>query len=190
MTNNKFKYILQEAIRNYDESQYNRIENYILGSYNTRLKARTFSTQKMYIKNNEVYLNIYINKDIVERKPQLPILNGVKLTKKKNKYLLHTYLCQYISNLTLDNIWQWAWSVPNVDKIYLKKAKEIFDWAFSNNNIDATTKDLLLTSKQQIVGNNQLAIFLSMSLYLSKYDVIYTEFEDNGPKYYILKVVE
>lgn len=188
MTNNKFKYILQEAIRNYDESLRNRIENFILGRRDTDLNVHLYGTPEMYIKNNEVYFDFYINKDIVEQKS--PILNGLKLTKKKNKYLLHTYLCQYMFNITKDNILQWAWSIPNIDKIYLKKAKELFDWAFSNNNIDATTKDLLLTSKQQLVSNNQLIIFSSISLYLSKYDIIYKEYTDSGCKYYILKVVE
>lgn len=177
MTNNKFKYIIQDAIRNHDES-YLKYTDYFIFEY---------CSTKMYNRNNNTYIDFYVKKKYLERK--LPILENVKLVKKKTKFLFKTYICQFISLLTVGDVWQWGWSISNIDKKYLNVSKQIFDWAFINNGIDTTTKDILLTSKQQILNDNHLVIFLSLSLYLSKYDLIYKRVIDNYINYYVLKSV-
>lgn len=181
MTNNineKFKYLIQEAIQNYDEGFAKYIDYYIF----------QYCSTKKYIKNGNMYIDFYIKKKYLN--DETPLLKDIKITRKKSKFLFKSYLFQYIGFKTIDNIWQWGWSKSNIDKINLNISKQIFDWAFTNNNIDPVTKNILLTSEQQISNNNHLIIFLSLSLYLSKYDLVYNNVVNDTTDYFVLKFIK
>lgn len=173
--NNDFKYIIKEAIRNYDISFINNIDNYIF----------EYCTEKMYYVNNTHFIDFFVDNNYINI--DLPILKNINLTKKNNNYLYKTYKCEFISSILNDNVWKWSWSNPDTDSRIINISKKIFNWALSNNVIDFTTKDILLKSEQQIINNTHLIILLSISLYLSKYDVIYNKKINNISYYYVLK---
>lgn len=138
--------------------------------------------------DNKLLLEKVNNIEIIDGKNDLD--NNTIILYDKYKKLIHKGNVELIGiYYHTDNIWIWGWSIPNINKLYTKIIKTIFDYGLQldpNNDNNIYIRSCLLTSRFRISNNIQLEMLLALSSYLSKISCIFGDYnkELGLTKYY------
>lgn len=144
---NNYKYIIREALKNYDD---------ILLNNSIMYYKFKFCIPEEEHSDNSATIKFYLPDD-----------NNKKVLYKSFNY----EFVGYSSNN--NTLWTWSWGIPEYPRNLINVSRNIFNWAWDTNNIDNYIKKILISSSQMIEHFIQNEIFISLSLYLSHYKFIY-----------------
>jgi hypothetical protein len=164
---NDYKYIIREALRNYDDI----ILNNSIMSYKLE-----YCIKEEEHSDKGAFINFYL------------------LDENGKKQLYKSFSYEFVGYSSNNILWTWGWGIPDFPKHLLSVSRSIFNWAWDTENIDYYTKKILITSSQLIKNYIQSEIYISLALYLSHYKIAFnikTERENGfNSDIYILNEVE